>query len=387
MVKRKFYKNSPGNYGTPGNPSTTNSPGARADFISWEYNGEFYIFGGNGYDRNGKIGLLNDVWKFNPTNNTWTWVSGSGEFNEPANYGIINTPAASNTPGSRASTMGWNVANKTYLFGGVIAQSKVEGSSVDNYSDLWEYDLTTNVWTWIKGNTSQNTLSFHLGQGVVSPLNDPGSRGTAIPGVLNGQLYLFGGFEVYMGTGGFNNDLWKFDPSVNMWTWVKGDDGIEINGIYGPLGVENVANNPGSRASTKMWTSNNKLYLFGGIGQGETQAGELSDIWNYNPVTNNWTWIGGSKLVDLQSNYGTQGQLSANNTPGGRSTTYIANNLLDVYVFGGFGTNETPQFGGGSLNDLWRLNISQQQGACSIIVNFNAKKINDTEVGHNMECC
>lgn len=372
-------RNSPGNYGTINIPAVTNTPSARSDLISWEHNGEFYLFGGNGYDIDNKQGLLNDIWKFNPTNNTWTWISGNGEFNEPANHGVINTPAVSNTPGGRAGAIAWNINNKMYLYGGVIAQSKVEGSSVDRYGDLWEYDLVINTWTWIKGNSLPNTPSFHLAQGVASPLNEPGTRRGSIPGEINGQLYLLGGFNIFMGAGGTNNDLWKFDPSTNMWTWVKGDDGADINGVYGQIGVENVQNKPGSRSQTKMWVSNNALYLFGGIGQGESQGGHLSDIWKYNPASNAWTWVGGSKEIEIESRYGAQGHFSINNTPSGRASIYISNNQTDIYLFGGIEISDDPQFGGVSLNDLWQLKLIQQQGS-SVIENFRAKKIRDAEV-------
>ena len=49
--------------------------------------GNFWLFGGNGYDSTGNTANLNDLWMFNPTNKTWTWVSGSNTI--PAN-GVVS---------------------------------------------------------------------------------------------------------------------------------------------------------------------------------------------------------------------------------------------------------------------------------------------------------
>ena len=56
-----------GVYGTEGMPAPANIPGARWDAISWtDSSGNFWLFGGGGYDVNGTDDLLNDLWKFTP---------------------------------------------------------------------------------------------------------------------------------------------------------------------------------------------------------------------------------------------------------------------------------------------------------------------------------
>jgi len=43
------------------------------------------------------------------------------------------------------------------------------------------------------------------------------------------------------GTSGFTaapvNDLWKFSPTTNMWTWVSEVTGRSVPAVYGTLGV------------------------------------------------------------------------------------------------------------------------------------------------------
>src|ERR1041384_3071086 len=64
-----------GIYGSLGIPSPTNCPGARNEACSWMDNaGNFWVFGGAGYDNFGHVGGLNDLWKYTPSNNTWTWM-------------------------------------------------------------------------------------------------------------------------------------------------------------------------------------------------------------------------------------------------------------------------------------------------------------------------
>ena len=60
--------NGAGVYGTMGVPSPGNVPGARGFGVStWtDLQGNFWLFGGSGYDITGFSNYLNDLWKFNP---------------------------------------------------------------------------------------------------------------------------------------------------------------------------------------------------------------------------------------------------------------------------------------------------------------------------------
>ncbi len=67
-------------------------------------------------------------------------------------------------------------------------------------------------------------------------------------------------------------------------------------GTYGALGVAAPSNSPGSREGSATWTdSSGHLWLFGGVGLDANDSdGELNDLWEFDPSTNEWTWIGGS---------------------------------------------------------------------------------------------
>jgi hypothetical protein len=98
---------SPGVYGTLGTPAATNLPGGRSNAVSWtDTSGNFWLFGGFGYDANGNDGNLSDLWEFNRSTNEWIWMGGSktvpvtsnGSGGQPGVYGTLGSPSAGNIP-------------------------------------------------------------------------------------------------------------------------------------------------------------------------------------------------------------------------------------------------------------------------------------------------
>src|ERR1700758_4463773 len=56
---------SPGVYGIQGKGAGTNIPGGRLGAVSWtDAHGNFWLFGGAGFDSASNFGFLNDLWKF-----------------------------------------------------------------------------------------------------------------------------------------------------------------------------------------------------------------------------------------------------------------------------------------------------------------------------------
>src|SRR5688572_9297448 len=65
------------NYGTKGTAAATNIPGSRIGAATWTDNdGNLWLFGGNGKGEGSRSGLLNDLWKYNPSSNVWAWMGG-----------------------------------------------------------------------------------------------------------------------------------------------------------------------------------------------------------------------------------------------------------------------------------------------------------------------
>jgi len=72
-------------YGVKGSASSTNLPGGRTGAVSWaDSHGNFWLFGGVGYDSIGNYGYLNDLWEFNFVS-MWRWF-GNANANAHSNY-------------------------------------------------------------------------------------------------------------------------------------------------------------------------------------------------------------------------------------------------------------------------------------------------------------
>lgn len=336
-----------GIYGTLNVAAAANTPGARFQGATWvDLLGFVWVFGGEGRDGGGTLGQLNDLWRFDGS--TWTWKGGSNSANQGGVYGTLGVPAASNVPGARSRAVTWlDGAGNVWLFGGY----GYDGTPLLGYlNDLWVFDGTN--WTWMGGSSTRDQLGVYGTQGVGTGSNIPGGRSGAVAWATPAGLWLFGGtaFGETGAVGGLN-DLWLFNGT--NWTWMKGSKVTGTLGVYGTVGVPDVANVPPYKSGAMGWTVGTTLWLFGGAGAGEVAGGgSLNDLWTYDGT---WTWVGGSKTVDPPGVYGTQGVAALANHPGGRFTgaTWVDAGGI-VWLFGGQGIDSAPAYG--YLNDLWRFN-------------------------------
>jgi N-acetylneuraminic acid mutarotase len=123
-----------GVYGTLGAAAAGNVPGARDGAAAWsDPAGNFWLFGGSGYDVQGNGGALNDVWEYSPTSAQWTWVTGYAVQGAPGVYGSIGASGAY-FPGGRAGAAVWNAGGKFWLFGGIALDSV---GALGDINDLW----------------------------------------------------------------------------------------------------------------------------------------------------------------------------------------------------------------------------------------------------------
>ena len=339
--------NQAGIYGTLGVPSTNNLPGGRYKAVTWtDPSGSVWLLGGTGCDSAGSVGSLNDLWKY--SQGQWTWMSGSNTVGQHGNYGTLGVPSSGNVPGARIEAVGWtDSAGNLWLFGGFGLDSAGTNGML---SDLWKYSAVQ--WTWVSGSNLVNQNGAYGMQGVPGPGNAPGGRESAASWAdSSGNFWLFGGIG-YGSTGqsGFLNDLWKY--SNGQWSWMSGFASPTQSGVYGTQGVASASNIPGARQNAVSWTdSSANLWLFGGNAIDSVgNTGLLNDLWKYN--NGEWTWVFGSKLINQNGMYGTQGTLGPGNIPGAR---LVASGWIDangnLWLFGGFGTSGSGTEG--NLNDLW----------------------------------
>jgi N-acetylneuraminic acid mutarotase len=359
----------PAVYGSQGVPATTNVPGARMYSISWiDKNNKLWLFGGEGVGSNNVSGFLDDLWEFDPSAKTWTWVSGNSASGTSGIYGTLGEPSTGNVPGSRYRAVSWiDSKGNLWLFGGDGEDST---GFYGQLNDLWEYSPPANTWTWVSGSKTANVDGVYGTEGIPATTNVPGSRRQATSWIdSSDNLWLFGGsgWNASGSAGGAPlNDLWEFNPTAKTWTWMSGSSTLytpnntySAIGIYGTKGVAAAGNTLGGRTNPVSWVdSSNNLWLFGGNGfDSVATVGELNDLWVFNPSTSEWTWTSGSNTANATGTYGAQDVPTAANVPGSRD--YPVGWIDDsgnLWLFGGEGYASTGSFN--LLNDLWRYQPS-----------------------------
>ena len=328
-------------FGTQGVPDPLNKPGGIYEGCEWvDPAGNFWMYGGLDYNYN----TQGDLWKYDPTTNEWTWVSGSGGMGGDPVYGTKGVAAATNHPGERGYGMlSWlDDLGNLWMYGGYSNMNAVF------MADFWKYDIGTNMWTWMGGDTLANSIGNHGTMGVPSPLNyPPSSCEDACAWKLGNELWFYGG----MSQGGpYIGDLWRYDMTTDEWTWMAGNPAPGAPPVYGTLGVSDPSNFPGARMCYSRWKDlNNDLWIFGG----SSINGTNNDLWRFSVATNEWTWMNGPSTAGNAGSYGTSCVASASNRPPAR--TEARSTWTDdcgiFWLFGGSAIN-------GMANDLWRYDMN-----------------------------
>lgn len=332
--------NDPGVLGAQGVEVFTNEPHSTYMPVSWQdTTGNLWIYGG--HRQNTAFG---DLYRYNITTNNWTWMKGTGQPGQAPVYGTQGVPSGSVNPGVvRFGAATWSGSNNNFwLFGGYsIAPQPFKG-------DLWKYDVATNEWTWMKG-TQQGDYPGNFGvMGVEDPANLPPAKQfcQAAWTDSSGNLWQFGGES----STGSMDDLWRYNITTNNWTWMKGSNVCCAQAVYGVMGVEDPSNTPGARKALMYWTDDQGMFwLFG-------DENRKSDLWRFNPATNNWAWMGGTPATFNGGSYGMQCVSDSTNLPPGRvfQSSCWTDDHGDFWMFGG-------QFFGAvdKSNDLWKYDVSE----------------------------
>ena len=336
-----------GVYGTIGVASPANLPGARFEPAAWtDSAGNFWMFGGNGFDSVGNESPMNDLWKY--SNGEWTWMGGTSVGLQQGVYGTQGVASSTNLPGGRSGATTWLDSSGTvWLFGGIgyDESNPINGE----LNDLWKY--SNGQWTWVAGPKTKLQPGVYGSQGVPSSSTIPGARWGAASWLdSSGNLWLFGGYG-YDSVGNISvlNDFWKY--SAGQWTWISGATVVNQRGIYGTQNTAAAGNIPGARFFGVSWTdAQGNFWLFAGNGfDSNGSPGWMNDLWEFR--TGAWVWVSGSSIVNQFSVFGTPGSPAPGNIPSAR---FFLARWLDphgnLWLFGGYGESSGSL---GNLNDLW----------------------------------
>lgn len=334
-------------------------PGARHGGLMWtDNNGDFWILGGNNLGTS-QYGNLTDLWKYESSKKEWNYIRGNTSLDTgDGTYGALGIGNPANEPQGRWHGASWvGEDNKLWLFGGLTWNKEVSRTGWLN--DLWVYDPASDVFTWMGGSSGLDPAGSYGDQGIPSTANFPPAKSSgAFWKDEEGNFWVFGGYANF----DYNNDLWKFNPNTLEWTWVNGNKYQNTPGIYGTKGVEAPTNQVGARRYTDSWIDKDGyVWIFGGEGYDvDGQLTLLNDLWRYNPVSNKWAWMSGSKQGNLVGSYGTKGVPHPDNMPPPRyAHTTWTDDSGNLWLLGGYGI-----FGSDNatsvvrwLNDLWKYDI------------------------------
>ncbi|MCU0434570.1 MAG: gliding motility-associated C-terminal domain-containing protein [Bacteroidia bacterium] len=271
--------NQPGIYGTLQVPSPlSNPPGLVETACGWtDAAGDLWMFGGLQIPT---IDMNDVMWRYNIATNTWTWMSGQNAPQVAPNYGTLQVPAASNTPGSRQVYAHWeDLQGNFWLFGGMDSPVLL-----NCYADMWMYNPNTLQWTWMAGTSAVNGLSTFTNQCV------PGGHPQA---VFENRVYWRDECGRFWSMSGANNDftlgynptfstLWCFDPNTLQFTWVGGPLAPEIPAVFGTQGVPSPSNHPHSLIGPQSFVSQNgDLWLAGGCQISGGLFNAVNTVWRY----------------------------------------------------------------------------------------------------------
>jgi len=343
-MKGSGLSSQPGMYGTLGVPSSSNLPGTRAwGVATWVgLDGSLWLYGGLGMNSQSHD-FLADLWKYNIATNEWTWVSGSSSMSISPDYGTQGVSSPANTPGSRAETNAtWvDSLGNLWLFGGL------DGSN--SYNDLWKFDITTLMWTWMKGFNGGNQAGTYGTLGIADPSNTPGARFTYGKWKDQyGKFWLFGGYNG--NSFDFYDDVWKYDPMLNEWTWESGSNQPNASDALTSNCNPDISNHPSGRHESRACCSDcaGHFWTFGGEGP---QFGIYSDLWLFDSNNLQWTLVNGDIQTSKPGIYGIQGIASPGNYPKSRwgGLSWMDDNCR-IWLWGGAGISVLDR-----LNDLWKF--------------------------------
>jgi hypothetical protein len=109
-------------------------------------------------------------------------------------------------------------------------------------------------WTWLKGSMGANDPGIYGTQGIPDPNNTPAAVFKAAEWTdKDGNFWLFGGTNPNYESMGA---LWKFDPLIEQWTWVRGSSSCCQAGVYGTQGIPSpvICREHGEKTFTRGWT-------------------------------------------------------------------------------------------------------------------------------------
>eukprot|EP01044_Picomonas_judraskeda_P005786 COSAG03_NODE_556_length_6956_cov_6.943853_1_plen_1233_part_10 len=273
--------------------SQSSRPGSRVHHAAAQMGPSVYVFGGEGFERNGERRLSNEMWRADD-NILWTYIGGGqADTDHPPSV----------WPEARKGHCLHGFNEVIILFGG-----QVDAESFSTTADVWEWSDT---WSLL-GSSGE---SWPAGRSLFASWAITDSSITA-------SLWVFGG----LGDGtDILNDLWQYSSA--RWTQFGGErDPVPE---YGTRGEPADSVWPGGRWGAASWSGLQGMMVFGGEGiDANGLAGHLADLWRYDQSM--WCWLGGPVDSNQASSFDAD-----HAWPGARSLASVWEDDAAVFLFGG----------------------------------------------------
>lgn len=198
--------------GALGVASRSYTPGPRDGAAAWtDRAGNLWLMAGAGRGEPSALGLLADLWRYQPATDSWAYMGGPR--NVSSTESTYTGTADLAWPGGRfkpAHAVGPD--GQFYLFGGFGRTTSA--STTGHISDMWVIDPAALIPRRIAGSSVLNQDGVYGTQSVASGANFPGGRYAAVMRLdtATQQLWLFGGsYSASTGVStNYHNDLWRF---------------------------------------------------------------------------------------------------------------------------------------------------------------------------------
>ncbi len=436
-----------GSYGEMGIESSSNYPPSRKNAATWvDDEGNLWFFGGQVATSVHPEGWVlqttntNEVWKYNPQTNLWTWVK--GDFTTTENNPNVGVEDILNMPVPTGSFKAaywidendhlwyyytrrlWEYNPQTNIWilrkkqnsGEVVIPDEIDIFSGNydpntdgtvnytsltsnqtwiydgefylwNYRSFWKFNPNLNEWSML------NRMDANVNTFERKVVLDANKTEFTHPGSLyaynakwndsQGNLWYYHKYGLgYNNTQTETRDIWKYDVSTLKWQFIRSFefDFNSTNPNYGELGIEEYFNYPGRRDWVSSWADDeDNLWLYGGH---ISYNNYKSDLWKFNTQTRNWIWMDGSASNNEIPNYGIPNEYSEENTPGGRGHAVSWKDAQgNFYLFSGFGyVSQGDQV---ELNDVWKYSLSE--GMWAWLKGSNNDEMPEHSIGIGLE--
>ena len=272
-----------------GTAAAGNIPGARAVRCYLDRAaGNFWLFGGEGYDSAGTAGYLNDLWKYSA--GQWTWMGGSNVADQSGTYGTQGTAAAGNIPGARDGLLLGPM--RPEISGSSVGLVTTQRGHTEYLNDLWKYsagrmDVDERV---ERGQPERDVRdSGHGCRGQRSwgarQFDYLDRRGRKFLALRWSMVTTRRGHSEISTTCG--------STAAGQWTWMSGSNVANQSGTYGTQGTAAAVNVPGARAGLYSWTERPEI-SGSSAGMVTTQRGQPDTSTTYGNTVraNGRGWVG-----------------------------------------------------------------------------------------------